>query len=383
MNAKFTDIVSVIRKRYGHEGPIPLHAPFFGGNEKKYLEQCIDTTYVSSVGPFVNRFESMMADLTGSNFAVATVNGTSALHTALLIAGVNSNDEVISQALTFVATANAISYIGASPIFIDVDKFTLGMCPRALENYLRNETFMNSSEECINKITGKRIRACVPMHTFGLVSDVESILEICNRYNIILVEDAAESIGSYLGSRHTGTFGHISAFSFNGNKTITSGGGGAIITNNEEWAKRAKHITTTAKAPHAWHFFHDEIGYNYRMPNINAAIAVAQLEQLSVIIENKRQTADFYKSEFAKNGIHFVEERLGTSSNYWLNTLLMNDKDERDAFLAFSNNEQVMTRPAWVLMNRLPAFQECQHDGLKTSLWLEERIINIPSSYIP
>lgn len=382
MSEKLRQLTDIIRQRYGAEGFIPLHVPHFGGNEKAYLTECIDSTFVSSVGPFVNRFEEMMTEITGAKYAVATTNGTAALHMALLIAGVERNDEVLSQALTFVATANAISYIGAEPVFIDVDQQTLSMSADALERFLSNETVQNENGECINKKSGRRIRACVPMHTFGFVADIEQLLEICERYNIVLVEDAAESLGSYVGERHTGTIGHIGAFSFNGNKTVTSGGGGAIVTNNEIWAKRAKHLTTTAKQPHPWDFFHDEVAYNYRMPNINAALAVAQLEQLPQILQNKRETALFYADTFSKTGTHFLTEKDGTTANYWLNTLILNDRTERDAFLQFSNDAQVMTRPVWILMHRLPAFAHCQHDGLQQSQWLEDRVVNIPSSFI-
>ncbi|AEA44171.1 LegC family aminotransferase [Fluviicola taffensis] len=378
----FASIVNTVRNRFGKEGFIPLHAPYFGGNEKEYLIECIDSTFVSSVGPFVDRFEKDMCEITGSKFAIAAVNGTAALHMALIIAGVEQNDEVISQALTFVATANAISYIGALPVFLDVDKDTLGLSPNAVLHFLKNETHQNEKNECINSKTGNRIKACVPMHTFGFPMRINELLEICNQYNIVLVEDAAESLGSYVGEKHTGTIGHIAAFSFNGNKTVTSGGGGAIITNNEEWAKRAKYLTTTAKVPHAWDFFHDEIGYNYRMPNINAALACAQLEILPKILENKRETANSYLQELPKVGIHVVAEREGTKANYWLNTIVLDSKDERDAFLKFSNEQGVMTRPIWTLMNRLPAFKDCQTDSLENSIWLEDRVVNLPSSVV-
>lgn len=382
MSRDFSNITSVIRKRYGKEGFIPLHAPFFGGKEKAYLTECIDSTFVSSVGPFVDRFEKDMCSITGANYAIAAVNGTAALHMALIIAGVEKNDEVLSQALTFVATANAISYIGATPVFLDVDKDTLGLSPEAVLRFLENETFQNEQNDCINKRSGRRIKACVPMHTFGFPMRIHELLEICNKYNIVLVEDAAESLGSYVDQQHTGTIGHIAAFSFNGNKTVTSGGGGAIITNNEAWAKRAKYLTTTAKVPHAWDFFHDEIGYNYRMPNINAALACAQLEQLPEILKNKRETAHFYQQELSKIGVHVVSEQAGTKANYWLNTIILDSREERDAFLKFSNEEGVMTRPVWILMNRLPAFKNCQTDNLENSTWLEDRIVNLPSSVI-
>ena len=376
----FNGIVETIRRRFGQEGFIPLHAPYFGGKEREYLIECIDSTFVSSVGPFVDRFERDMCAITGAQFAIAAVNGTAALHMAMIVAGVERDDEVLSQALTFVATANAISYIGAKPVFLDVDKDTLGLSPQAVRQFLEKETFQNERNECINKRTGKRIKACVPMHTFGFPMKIHELLDVCNQYNIVLIEDAAESLGSFVGEQHTGTIGHIAAFSFNGNKTVTSGGGGAIVTNNETWAKRAKYLTTTAKVPHAWDFYHDEIGYNYRMPNINAALACAQLEQLPQILKNKRETASFYQEELTKQGVHVVTETPNTTANYWLNTIILNSKEERDAFLQFSNDKGVMTRPIWTLMNRLPAFQNCQTDSLENSIWLEERVVNIPSS---
>nr|WP_294858257.1 LegC family aminotransferase [uncultured Fluviicola sp.] len=378
----FASIVNTVRNRFGKEGFIPLHAPYFGGKEKEYLVECIDSTYVSSVGPFVDRFEKELCEITGAGYAIAAVNGTAALHMALIIAGVEQNDEVLSQALTFVATANAISYIGAKPVFIDVDKDTLGLSPKAVLRFLESETHQNEENECINTKTGRRIKACVPMHTFGFPMRVNELLEICTTYNIVLVEDAAESLGSYVGEKHTGTIGHIAAFSFNGNKTVTSGGGGAIITNNEEWAKRAKYLTTTAKVPHAWDFFHDEVGYNYRMPNINAALACAQLEILPKILENKRETAQIYIRELPKTGVTVVAEQEGTTANYWLNTIILENRQERDDFLKFSNDQGVMTRPIWALMNRLPAFKDCQTDSLENSIWLEDRVVNLPSSVI-
>ncbi len=376
----FNGIVETIRRRFGQEGFIPLHAPYFGGKEREYLIECIDSTFVSSVGPFVDRFERDMCAITGAQFAIAAVNGTAALHMAMIVAGVERDDEVLSQALTFVATANAISYIGAKPVFLDVDKDTLGLSPQAVRQFLEKETFQNERNECINKRTGKRIKACVPMHTFGFPMKIHELLDLCNQYNIVLIEDAAESLGSFVGEQHTGTIGHIAAFSFNGNKTVTSGGGGAIVTNDETWAKRAKYLTTTAKVPHAWDFYHDEIGYNYRMPNINAALACAQMEQLPQILKNKRETASFYQEELTKQGVHVVTETPNTTANYWLNTIILNSKEERDAFLQFSNDKGVMTRPIWTLMNRLPAFQNSQTDSLENSIWLEERVVNIPSS---
>lgn len=382
MKPVFNLILEVIRKRYGMEGNIPLHIPHFGGNEKAYLTECIDSTFVSSVGPFVTKFEEMMTQITGAKYAIAAMNGTAALHMAMIVAGVKRGDEVLSQALTFVATANAISYIGAHLVFLDVNKTTLGLSPDAVEQFLKENTYQDDANNCINKKSGRRIKACIPMHTFGIPMRIQQLLEICNRYNIVLVEDAAESLGSYVGEKHTGTIGHIAAFSFNGNKTVTSGGGGAIITNNEEWAKLAKHLTTTAKVPHPWDFYHDQIGYNYRMPNINAALACAQLEQLPEFLKSKRATASYYADAFKNIGVPFMREEEGTTANYWLNAIQLEDRVERDAFLEFANNQGVMVRPLWILMNKLPAFKDCQTDALTNSKWLEDRIVNIPSSYI-
>lgn len=382
MKPVFNLILEVIRKRYGMEGNIPLHIPHFGGNEKAYLTECIDSTFVSSVGPFVTKFEEMMTQITGAKYAIAAMNGTAALHMAMIVAGVKRDDEVLSQALTFVATANAISYIGAHHVFLDVDKTTLGLSPDAVEQFLKENTYQDDANNCINKKSGRRIKACIPMHTFGIPMKIQQLLEICNRYNIVVVEDAAESLGSYVGEKHTGTIGHIAAFSFNGNKTVTSGGGGAIVTNNEEWAKLAKHLTTTAKVPHPWDFYHDQIGYNYRMPNINAALACAQLEQLSEFLKSKRATASYYADAFKNIGVPFIREEEGTTANYWLNAIQLEDRAERDAFLEFANNQGVMVRPLWILMNKLPAFKDCQTDALTNSKWLEDRIVNIPSSYI-
>lgn len=383
MTDKFENIERIIKSRYGSADFIPLHAPYFGGNEKKYLIECIDSTFVSSVGAFVDRFESEMRQITGSEYAIATVNGTSALHVALILAGVKNEDEVITQALSFVATSNAISYCNASPIFIDVDLDTMGLSPEKLAAFLSKETYQNSLGECVNSKTGKIIRACVPMHTFGLALRISEIVAICRKHNIKVIEDAAESLGTFVNGKHTGIFGDLGVFSFNGNKTVTSGGGGAIITNDEKLGKLAKHITTTAKQPHPYEFVHDQIGYNYRMPNINAALAVAQLEQLDTIIENKRETAQYYHKAFAEIDITFKEELEETVSNYWLNAIQLSDQKERDEFLKFSNENGIMTRPIWALMNKLNAFKNCQCDDLTNSTFLESRIVNIPSSFIP
>lgn len=375
--------ISFIKDVFQTKEFIPLHAPYFGGNEKKYLNETIDSTFVSSVGAFVNKFEEDFAKYTGSKFAIACVNGTNSLHIALILAGVNAKDDVLSQALTFIATANAISYIGAKCIFIDVDKDTMGMSPNSLRIFL--EQFGEKREDgfTYNRSTGRKIAACVPMHTFGFPVRIEELAEICNEWNIIMVEDAAESLGSYYKGKHTGTFGKIGVFSFNGNKTITCGGGGALITDDEELAKRAKHLTTQAKIPHAWKFAHDEIGYNYRMPNLNAALACAQLEQLDKILENKRDLAEKYQQFFADTSYQFVKEPNDSKANYWLNALILKDEVERNEFLTQTNANQVMTRPIWDLMSSLPMFKNCQNDGLENSKWLEKRVVNIPSSYRP
>lgn len=376
--------IAFIREIFNSEKDfIPLHAPFFGGNEKKYLNECIDSTFVSSVGAFVNLFEKKISEYTGAKYAIACVNGTNALHMAMLVCGVKKDDEVLSQALTFIASANAISYIGARPVFIDVDRDTMGMSPAALENFLVKFGEKKEDGFTYNKSSGKRISACVPMHTFGFPLRIDQIKSICDEWNIALVEDAAESLGSYYKGSHTGVFGKCGVFSFNGNKTITCGGGGALITDDEELAKKAKHLTTQAKIPHPWKFRHDEIGYNYRMPNLNAALACAQLEQLDAILKNKRELAAKYKNFFADTDYKFVTEPNESESNYWLNVLVLKDEAARDEFLAKTNEAGVMTRPVWDLMSGLPMFENCQNDGLENSKWLEERVVNIPSSYRP
>lgn len=377
----YSKTIDFIRKQFNTEEFIPLHAPVFFGNEKKYLNECIDSTFVSSVGKFVDQFEKDIAKYTGAKHAVACVNGTNGLHMGMLVGGVKEGDEVISQALTFIATANAISYIGAKPVFIDVDKDTMGMSPEALSNFLKNSAEKKEDGYTYNKKTGKKIAACVPMHTFGLPARIEEIKSICDDWNIFLIEDAAESLGSLYNGQHTGTIGKIGVFSFNGNKTITAGGGGVLITDDEALAKKAKHLTTQAKVPHQWKFEHDAIGYNYRMPNLNAALACAQLENLDEIIKNKRELANHYSSFFKDTQIKFVEEPKGTVSNYWLNALILENKEERETFLSETNAAGVMTRPIWELMTSLPMFKNCQHDGLENSKWLVDRVVNIPSSY--
>lgn len=374
-------IIKFIRQTFKEqEALIPLHAPFFGGNEKKYVLETIDSTFVSSVGAYVNRFEEMMVAITGAKYAIATVNGTTALHLAMILSGVQHGDEVITQPLTFIATANAIAHAGAFPVFVDVDRDTMGLSPLALEQFLREFAELNPDGVCINKSTGRRIAACVPMHTFGFPLRIDEIAAVCAAYNVPLIEDAAESLGSYYRGRHTGTFGQIGTFSFNGNKTVTCGGGGAIVTNDEVIAKRGKHLSTTAKLPHTWEFVHDEVAYNYRMPNLNAALACAQLEQLQGFLANKQELAALYAGFFQSSGITFFTGLEGTTPNYWLNTILFPDRSSQQEFLKVSNENKVMTRPVWRLMNKLPMYATCQTGTLENANWFEERVVNIPSS---
>lgn len=376
----YNDVVSFIHELYGTDGMVPLHVPSFRGNEKKYLNECIDSTFVSSVGKFVDRFEEMVMEYTRTQKAVVCVNGTNALHMAMLLVGVEREDEVITQALTFIATCNAISYIGAHPVFIDVDKDTMGLSPDAMEAWLKENTQIKG-DSCYNRRTGRRIKACVPMHTFGHPVHIDKLVEVCNLYHIELIEDAAESLGSFYKGKHTGTFGKIGAISFNGNKTITTGGGGMLLFQDETLGNYAKHLTTQAKVPHRWEFVHDHIGYNYRMPNINAALGCAQLEEIDYILANKRETAEKYKQFFSdKDNIQFFAEPEGSKSNYWLNAVLLNDKEAQNQFLEYTNDHAVMTRPVWELMNRLPMFKDCETDGLQNTLWFADRVVNIPSS---
>ena len=374
----FEKTITFIQEAYNTQEFLPLHEPVFFGNEKKYLNECIDSTFVSSVGKFVDQFEQMVAEYTGAKYAIATVNGTAALHIALKLVGTDENSEVITQPLTFIATCNAISYCNAEPIFIDVDKDTMGLSPESLRSFLATETIQKDGA-CYNKTTGKKISAVVPMHTFGHPCKIDEIAAICNEHNIALVEDAAESLGSYYQGQHTGTFGRLSAFSFNGNKTITTGGGGMIITDDENLAKQAKHLTTTAKIPHTYEYIHDEIGYNYRLPNLNAALGCAQMETLDVILNSKRELAEQYIEFFTTQNINFATELPDTKANYWLNAVVLKDKEQRDLFLKETNDSGVMTRPVWALMNRLDMFKKCQYTDLSNSLWLEERVVNIPS----
>lgn len=376
----YNNITTFIHNLFGTDEFVPLHAPLFIGNEKKYLAECIDTTFVSSVGKFVDRFEEHVASYTGSKRAVVCVSGTNALHMGMLLVGVERDDEVLTQALTFIATCNAISYIGAHPVFLDVDRDTLGLSPLAVKRWLSTHAEVRNGQ-CYNKKTGRRIKACVPMHTFGHPMKIDELSAVCNEYHIELVEDAAESIGSFYKGRHTGTFGRVGAISFNGNKTITTGGGGMLLFQDEELGRLAKHLTTQAKVPHRWAFVHDHIGYNYRMPNINAALGCAQMENLDRYVSNKRETAERYREFFSHiPDVEFVVEPANSRSNYWLNAVLLKDRRAQQSFLEYTNDHGVMTRPVWELMNRLEMFRGCETDGLENTVWLEERIVNIPSS---
>ncbi len=372
--------IKFIKELYGNQEFTPLSVPKFIGNEKKFLNECIDTTFVSSVGKFVDRFEKDMAAYTGAKRAVVCVSGTNALHMAMMLVGVERDDEVLTQALTFIATCNAISYIGAHPVFIDVDKSTMGLSPDAVKEWLvKNAEIKNG--QCYDKHTGRRVKACVPMHTFGHPVRIEELAAICAEWHIELVEDAAESVGSKYKGIHTGLFGIVGALSFNGNKTITTGGGGMLLFMDEELGALAKHLTTQAKVPHRWEFKHDHIGYNYRMPNINAALGCAQLEHLDEYIADKRATAAAY-AEYFKNvdGIDFFTEPENSFSNYWLNVVILPDHDKQLEFLQETNDNGVMTRPIWELMNRLPMFEHCLHDSLENTIWFADRVVNIPSS---
>ena len=373
------NVVKFIKNLYGSNEFIPLHAPLFAGNEKKYLCDTIDTTFVSSVGKYVDDFEVMMQNITGASKAVAVVNGTAALQVALRLAGVKAGDEVITQALTFVATANAIAYNGAFPVFLDVDLDTMGLSPKAVESFLEENGEMRE-DGCYNKNTGRMLSACVPMHTFGFPVHMDELLAVCRKWKIAIVEDAAESLGSDYKGKATGSLGDLGIFSFNGNKIVTCGGGGAIVTNNTEMGVKAKHLTTTAKKPHPYEYVHDEMGYNYRMPNVNAALACAQLEQLDEFIVKKRDVAAEYESFFRNQGINFRVENPDTKANYWLMCVELENKSERDGFLKITNENSVMTRPIWQLMYRLPMYKDMQRDDQLNAQYLEERIINIPSS---
>lgn len=397
----YKEVIEFIKSLYPNKNPVPLHEPVFLGNEKKYIDDCIDSSYVSYIGKYVTKFEEITANYTGSKHAVAVVNGTAALQIALQVAGVKPGDEVITQPLTFVATANAISHCGAKPIFIDADIDTMGLSPVKLNDWLQKNTkYDNNLKKTINQSTNQPISAIVPMHTFGFTCRIDQIVEIADKYNIPIIEDSAESLGSWYSpheinesrfegskkeiisrGKHTGTFGLAGILSYNGNKTITTGGGGMLITDNEEFAKKAKHITTTAKVPHKWEYIHDEVGYNYRMTNVTAAIGVAQMESIDMILNNKRETALLYSSFLKKIGFDFINELDNSNANYWLNCIKLANRNERDKFLEETNSNGVMTRPIWRLMNKLEMYKNCQAGNLDNAQFLEDRIVNIPSGY--
>ena len=377
---KYQTLISLIKEMYSGQTPIPLHSPVFHGNEKKYLSDCIDSTFVSYVGKYVTQFEGMVAEYTGAKYAVAVVNGTVALQIALQVANVQHGDEVITQALTFVATANAIAHAGGKPVFIDVDLDTLGMSPNALEEWLSSHVTRDKATGFpINKETKRKISAIVPMHTFGHPCRIIELKEIADFYDIPVIEDSAESLGSTFEGQFTGTFGLAGILSFNGNKTITTGGGGMILTNDESFAKHAKHITTTAKIIHRWEFDHDQIGWNYRLPNVNSAIGVAQMERIHQYLADKRETAKSYSHACSDLGIVSIDEPPKSVSNYWLNAILLDSIEERDLFLQYSNDSGVITRPVWKLMSELEMFKGCQHGCLERSIYIRDRLVNLPS----
>ena len=375
----FNDFIKLVQDIYRTKEEIYLHEPRFKGNEKKYLLEAVDSTFVSSIGKFVDRFEQSVSEYTGIKYAIATVNGTSALHLALKLSGANKDTEVITQSLTFVATCNAIHYCNAKPIFIDVDKETLGLSPVSLKYFLEEYGEIRDDGYCWNKVSNKRIVACLAMHTFGLPMQSKEVKGICNKYNIRLIEDAAEALGSLYNNKHVGSNCEISVVSFNGNKIITTGGGGMVLTNNKDIFLKARHLSTTSKITHDWSFEHDEIGYNYRLPNLNAALGVAQMEVLPKYIEAKRTIAKQYQDWGDENDMYFIREMAGSSSNYWLNAAITQDLRQRDYMLNITNRNSIMTRPIWKPMHELPMNFDCQKDELINTHWLSERVVNVPS----
>ena len=376
------EFVEFVQEIYSTKEFIPLHAPCFGDKERNYVLDTLDSTYVSSVGEYVDQFESRLSEYTGAKHVVATVNGTAALHTALMVSGIQREDEVITSPLTFIATCNAVHYCGAHPVFVDVEWDTLGLSPESMAMFLRDYAEVRDDSLCWNKKSGRIIRACVPIHNLGHPARVREIADICKAYNILLIEDAAESLGSFTSEVHTGRIGQIGTLSFNGNKIITTGGGGALITDDTELARCAKHLTTTAKQPHPWLFLHDDIGYNYRLPNINAALGCAQMERLPTYVIKKRKLAHQYKQWFSERGIKFVSEPSGAVSNYWLNSIVLADVDERDEFLTFTNSQNVMTRAMWTPIHTLPMYRSCYRADLTNAEAVEKRLVNIPSSVV-
>lgn len=378
----FDSLIRFIRDQYCTEEFIPLHAPVFRGRERELVSDTIDSTFVSSVGAYVDRFEKDTATFTTSPCAVAVMNGTAALHIALKLVDVVPGDLVVTQSLTFVATCNAITYCGAEPLFIDVDRHTLGLSPSALEAWLSEHALIDDHGDCRTRVGHRRIRACLPMHTFGHPVEIDTLVAVCERWHLKLVEDAAESLGSYYKGRHTGNFGMVGVLSFNGNKIMTTGGGGMLLT-NKEIGKRAKHLTTTAKIPHAYEFVHDEVGYNYRMPNLNAALGCAQLEQLPAFLASKRVLASRYIEFFKGSDLQSIVEPKDCCSNYWLNGVICQDGEQRDALLKSTNKAGVITRPIWTLMTRLSPYANSLRGSLGNAEWLEARVVNLPSSVLP
>ena len=376
----YKDLIKLIKDLYSDKEIIPLHEPVFGDSEKKLVIEALDSTYVSSIGSCIDKFENEVASYTGARYSVATMNGTSALHTSLLVSNVQSNDEVITQSLTFVATCNAIRYCGAFPVFVDVNIASLGLCPESLYDFLSQNCELRSDGYCWNKNTKRIVKACIPMHTFGLSTQIDQIKKICSDFNIVLIEDAAESLGTKYNQRYTGTIGDLGVLSFNGNKIITTGGGGMILTNNKGLAKKARHLTTTAKLKHKWNFTHDSVGYNYRMPNINAALGLAQFKKIDRFIKSKRILSQLYQEWCMKYNVRYVVEGTKSKSNYWLNTIIVEDEVERDFILKKTNSASIMTRPAWTPMHKLNLYSSYQTQSLEVTDWLSKRIINLPSS---
>jgi len=373
------EIVKVIREIYKTNNFIPLHEPRFDHLEKKYLLQTIESGFVSSAGKQVTEFENRIKKYIGVKHAIAVTNGTSALHVALGSIGANQNTEVITQSLTFVATCNAISYCNASPVFVDVSKDTMGMCPVSLSNFLEEKCEVRDDGKCWNKLTNKKIVACVPMHTYGFPVALDELKKVCSKFMIPIIEDAAESLGSLYKNKHAGTIGKISTLSFNGNKIITTGGGGMILTNDDLLSNKMRHITTTAKIKHEWLFEHDVVGYNYRLPNLNASLGLAQLEKIDLFVKNKRQIAKIYQ-DWGSNKYKFFTEPSNTRSNYWLNVIISNDVNERNYLLKVTNDSKIMTRPAWTPMHKLKMFNSYYCHDLKNTMWYFDRIVNLPSS---
>ena len=377
----FEELFKLIKSIYSTNDSIYLHEPFFNGNEKKYIDECIETRMVSSIGSFVNIFEEKVTSFLGVKHGVATSNGTSALHISLILVGVQTDDEVITQSLTFVGTCNPIVYLGANPIFIDVDKDTLGLSPDKLKNFLDSKCEIRNDGYCWNKQTNRKIKACVPVHVNGFSNRIDEIIQICSSYNIEVVEDGAESLGSSFKNKYLGSYGKINALSFNGNKIITTGGGGMILTDDDQLAAKAKHITTQSKINHSWEFNHDQIGYNYRLPNINAAIGCAQIESIKNILIDKKNTAEIYSQFFEHSDIKFIHGIESSEPNFWLNTIILKDKDQKKELLIESNNKNIYLRPLWIPMHRLKIYKNFQHEDMKNTNWLYDRCISLPSSF--